>query len=499
MKRHLYAVLAVMLCATASATAVDIADLQAGTLASRLTDAQKQDATLTVSGSINARDFETIKEEMKNLRQLDLSGATIAAYIPAKPIMNGVAGYDANVLPEMALFNCGLTELKLPAGLTRIADHALAGNSFATIALPASLTSLGDDAFYGCKALTEITLPAATETVGQFAFAGCTALKTVDFSASKLTALHQGVLKNDAAITEVKLPAALASIGDDAFAGCKALKWINLPDGLKTIGKEAFTMSGLTYATIPESVTSLGDFAFARCEDLTQANIKNASCALGKGLFFYDPKFTNLYGEALTIVPDYCFSGDAAFLVTGPNTFENTTEIGDYALLDNGSEKVTFSGSLTYLGDGAMEGMTGLKSVDVSALDTNVPALGTGVWSGVDQSAAVLTVASDSKNSWQAADQWKEFTINELTTVTPSIYDSADSTRAWFEGKTLHIASTSEIENVKVYMSDGRTAALLSPFSTMADIDTSDFSEKVYVVVVQCADKASSRVFKLMR
>lgn len=59
----------------------------------------------------------------------------------------------------------------------------------------------------------------------------------------------------------------LEAIGEKVFYRCN-IPLINLPEGLKTIDKDAFRLAKITSITIPESVTDLGISAFDLCESL---------------------------------------------------------------------------------------------------------------------------------------------------------------------------------------------------------------------------------------
>lgn len=60
----------------------------------------------------------------------------------------------------------------------------------------------------------------------------------------------------------VIIPQFIKAIGDGAFKNVPTAERIVLPEGLKTIGAEAFMNCGATAIEIPESVTSIGDYAF---------------------------------------------------------------------------------------------------------------------------------------------------------------------------------------------------------------------------------------------
>ena len=54
-----------------------------------------------------------------------------------------------------------------------------------------------------------------------------------------------------------------------AFANCTGLRWVDLPDGIRSIGNDAFVNCiYLGEISIPKSVTSIGEYAFALCEEL---------------------------------------------------------------------------------------------------------------------------------------------------------------------------------------------------------------------------------------
>ena len=77
------------------------------------------------------------------------------------------------------------------------------------------------------------------------------------------------ILCSGAMASEAKMPVDLKTIADEAFMGDESLTAVIFPDGLETIGKNAFAHTGLTAVTIPGSVSSIGEGAFAGCDGLT--------------------------------------------------------------------------------------------------------------------------------------------------------------------------------------------------------------------------------------
>ena len=100
--------------------------------------------------------------------------------------------------------------------------------------------------------------------ISEMAFYGC-GISSLGNSSLKKVILPEGVTTigddafNFASITEIVLPTTLEIIGNDSFRSTE-ISMLSLPQGLKTIGMTAFYWcSYLTQLIIPSSVTSIGD------------------------------------------------------------------------------------------------------------------------------------------------------------------------------------------------------------------------------------------------
>ncbi|WP_165253408.1 leucine-rich repeat domain-containing protein, partial [Adlercreutzia sp. ZJ304] len=74
-------------------------------------------------------------------------------------------------------------------------------------------------------------------------------------------------------------------IADNAFANQTTLQTINLPDGLTTIGENAFANSGLTNVSIPAGVQEIGEGAFANTANLASAELHDGLRVIGSSAF----------------------------------------------------------------------------------------------------------------------------------------------------------------------------------------------------------------------
>ena len=97
----------------------------------------------------------------------------------------------------------------------------------------------------------------------------------------------------------VTFPESLRSIGGHAFEGQTRLTTLELPDGLKTIGRSAFAGTGIEKLHIPEHVKELSPSAFADCKDLRAVWVPESVTKIGDGAFHGDAALTDVYYAGL--------------------------------------------------------------------------------------------------------------------------------------------------------------------------------------------------------
>jgi len=491
-KSFLLAIVSVAAVLPAAAVTVEVSP---GSLKSLITDEVRTATSLTLTGSMDSRDFATISDELTSLRELDLSAVSIAYYKPYR--MQGMlkAEFEADVLPPGALLGMQLETLRLPSTLRGIGQAALAGNSFTTIEIPSTVTSIGADAFQGCISLTAVTVPAAVTSVGAGAWADCTALTDVSYGAAVVPA---SAFARCTALSKVAFTGALKQIGAGAFAGCSALKSVTLPGTLTSIGERAFVASGIKEIDIPASVTYAGDYAFALCKKLWRASFASLP-EVGEGCFYHDPALQGVTfpdpGTGGIYFPDYIFTASTS--LTFPEGLEGVTGLGRYALMGNGSTTLDLGASISHLDDGAMEGMTLLTLIDAHHLGASVPTLGTDVFAGIDQKNVKLLTAENMPTTlWENAEQWKEFNISKFVGITTP-EAAMPEVKAWFAGSVLHVRAGQVIERLQVCDASGAALVTLSPGDAEAQVEMADFSAHVYIVAVHTA--TGSATFKLTR
>ena len=108
----------------------------------------------------------------------------------------------------------------------------------------------------------------------------------------------------------IDFPTKLKTIGDNAFANRLLTGPLVLPEGLDSIGKEAFQKNYITEVTIPESVRAIGVTAFYDNQSLKSATLNNSMESISQSLFNYCQKLAVVHGgKNVKIVDQSAFSG----------------------------------------------------------------------------------------------------------------------------------------------------------------------------------------------
>lgn len=227
---------------------------------SLLSDAQWASLTrLTLNGTIDARDFVTLKKCTK-LEYLDLSGVTIASYNGTEGPSFRETNFPANQIPDDgfngALKGSSPCTILLPASVTAVRNYAFSGCTalevinlenvqfFGTSAFSetglrsvnlSSTEHMEEEVFYFCEQLTTVN---HCQVVGRNCFYGCTALTSIDLSnVSRIDQYAIGACSN---LASVVFASYLYSIDRYAFEGCSKLTAIDLPASIRYLEDGAF-------------------------------------------------------------------------------------------------------------------------------------------------------------------------------------------------------------------------------------------------------------------
>lgn len=391
---------------------------------------------LTVDGPADCATLHAAAMRMTALRRIDLGSATIAS--------------------------------------RTIAPYTFAASTITEIILPSDIDVVGEGAFAACAALASAAPLENLDSIAPYAFAHCTALTTLA-PAPRLRAIARA-----------------------AFSGCRALTKLDRTPALQTVGPEAFLATGLSAADFSQStaLASIGDMAFAQCDALTTVTLPPGLTSLGRGAFMLCPALSTISGgEALTALPELMATASPALEATLP---EGITAIGAYALSGvKSTSTLRLPASLKTVSDGAMERMTGLQTIDATAL-ADVPATGLDVWDGVSQPDVRLIVSHDAYASFAAAPQWSLFRIEDASSSGIGNATAADGTLTFhFEGTTIIAESSgAEISAVEIFDTAGRPTATYRPGASLWRHDTAAWAAAPRIIVITLADgtRAARRI-----
>ena len=275
-----------------------------------------------------------------------------------------------------AFENCpGLSSVLIPDSVNEIQSRAFYGcSNLTSVTIPDRVNEIPSYAFYGCSKLASVTIPAGVGEIDDTAFTGCDAVQTlvvspetfdrfaehlpgyreqmvsceglpvkigvipsttqpycvlvsVDGSASgeldlsKLDRLLVGIRSKAcngcSGLTSIRIPNGVLSIGADAFKGCPGLLdmvsipgvqlvdgWIvgygstisNCPDlsGIRGIVEADFVSAAPAFSgcdslqsvALPDGVPCIGGNAFSDCSHLTSISIPDSVTRIGSWAFY---------------------------------------------------------------------------------------------------------------------------------------------------------------------------------------------------------------------
>lgn len=426
----------------------------AGGLSTAIPDAEKKEIIkLTITGTIDARDFKTMRDEMPALKEIDLSQASVAAYKGTKGTESRSSNYAENAIPQYAFFNSydwissSISSFVFPTSITTIGKSAFyeCASLASTLTIPNGVTTIDTCAFQGCKSLTgSLTIPRSVTAIRSAAFEECRGLNGQLTIPNSVVSIGAYAFSDCNGLTgNLAIPQTVTSIDDGAFYKCSGFTGnLTIPSSIKEINKNTFEgCSGFTgNLTIPESVKVIREGAFYGCRGLTGSLIlpgtitsieKEAFCNCSgfTGNLTIPSSITKIstrtfcgcsgFNGSLTMPESVKVIGESAFYdckgLTGNLTIpKSATTIGKFAFTGcNGfNGNLTIHESVSFIGECAFNGCSGIKHIYAN---NSVPidlSASPNVFIDIDKSTCKLNVPYGSKEAYRNADQWKDFLSN---------------------------------------------------------------------------------------
>ena len=226
-------IVSLLLTASSLAQTVKSINISAGNLSSSLNAQEKATITdLTLTGTIDARDFKTMRDDMPLLSKINLAGTKVAYYNGAggTSIYSGNQEYIEDFIPQWAFqYKYSLTSIVFPPTIKSIQNHSFVlCNNLASISFPETLVSIATYAFSNCDRLSSLIFPSSLINIGSYSFSFCDGITGEVKIPPFTTSLGNGAFSNDTNIDSVFIPSSLTTIEGNVFNGCIGISSITV-------------------------------------------------------------------------------------------------------------------------------------------------------------------------------------------------------------------------------------------------------------------------------
>lgn len=445
-------------------------DVTPGSLAEQLTPGQgTPDTSLTLRGSIDARDLETLREQ-SYLTDIDLSQVEIAEYSSATPLWTGNNYSPAATLPPYSLFGLTAESLTLPLNLKKIADGALAGSSLRTLVIPEGVTSLGDNALYGSRQLESLTLPSSLATIGRYALASCPMLSSVNLEATVVRYLP-----------------------DRCLAGTESLKKVNLTH-ITGLGSEVFSGSGVLHIYLPEA-REFAPYALAGMPNVGTVSLRD-DAIIDRGLLMDNVALHEVRGVP-GIIPALFAANCSTY--SPSSAVSSSAGVGEFAFANTAATSLVIGRDIAWIAPYAFAGCTGLSMIDVKTLGAYIPEVTSTSFDGISVPDVLLVVEKGCEDSWRSHPVWGKFNIvNSTSGVDDITIDHTDSHLTLTVNHGFVMAeSDSPGLTLSVYDLSGHIVSRTGSAETSLTLPLAELPEGILLLDLKGAD-GSSRRLKLL-
>ena len=302
-----------------------------GNLVTLLGDNAMKVTQLSVNGYLNNEDIGLLKKMAGQTKETD---SEVTGSLKSLNLSEATFTETGKIVPDSIFQNC------------KNLQHVDLSN----------MTEIGKGAFEKC-ALTDISIPASVTKICAHAFRYCSALKTLEFVAGTPESEKELVLETE------------------AFFGCGNMDLANngvLPSRIISIAARTFQECGITKLTLPQNDKLTGvscklEFNGVQTDDMG---------ALGYGAFFGCSKLTDLTIPAnVTVINEVVFQSCNLQNVTFADATK-ITEIQNYAFTNNPNLTGLFADkhfdNLETIGKGAFQNCFKLTDADFKNLTKNV-------------------------------------------------------------------------------------------------------------------------------
>ena len=365
---------------------------------------------LKVTGTIDARDFYMMRDEMTALQSINLKEVEIAAY---RGIDSNYVSFNANEIPDNVFANKStLIRFVFPENITKIGGSAFSQTNLSgSLVIPNGVTEIGTWAFSNCPFGGTLTLPRSLKIIRDNAFSGIDCIGPLDIP-NTVTHIYASAFGGCSGFTgQLKLPDGLHFLGPCAFEGCSGFTGsLTIPSQIKRIETSCFNnCSGLNGTlSLPKGLTEIENYAFARCSFRGTLNLPENLLIIGLGAFGYNQFSGELkLPQSLPVIKDRAFEDNPR--LTGIVEFpEEIVSIAPGVFLNCSQlQGVVIPKNVEAIREGAFENCFQLNSSTCKA--QNPPQLSATAFAGVAKDNFTVEVPEEAVASYSTAPEWKEF------------------------------------------------------------------------------------------
>lgn len=203
------------------------------------------------------------------------------------------------VIAGEAFYGKHLSGINLPEGIIYIGERAFYWNNMKNIELPASVRVIEDNAFLDCYYLENISVAKDNQNY-----------KDIDGSLYTKDGETLMVAICDSTTDTFEIPYGVITINRYAFSNVR-YSYVDIPSSVINIADYAFYNSGIESIAIPKSVTYLGDSAFGNCSSLTSVVFEdgiNLAVIEGSAFSFCSSLTSIVIPDSVVTIESYAFN-----------------------------------------------------------------------------------------------------------------------------------------------------------------------------------------------
>lgn len=400
-----------------------------GTEVLKQTDHIQNVRKLVINGEMNSDDWDRILM-MTNLFSLDLTNVPITE-IPASSLVGSQLPFlhqvklptTLNTIGNSAFFETLLDEITFPGTLTSIGEYAFGRTRIKEAIIPETVTYIGEGAFEQNQSLEYVSYPVAAKSIPDYCFHKCKVLQPFD------------------------IPEGITSIGYQAFYECLRYD-TNIPSSVKTIGTYAFNNCALNKVVLPENVSVSNEaFEYSKLKTITFPT--SMYIAPYRGLK-YNNSLTDIYLKSPTMVNPNEF-------LQGCNASNITVHVPDYLVNTYKQDSYWYNYNIV-----------GFNTADIKDWYINQP----------------LTLGADARIAGQPNIHMERSGSIKISGDAPMTIDDLWTCKDWNAGAGWNTMLLSTCDNVsvsgkythRVYTPSKRWVFICLPFDTKVDDITSESS-----------------------